>query len=57
MAARKPLPTNCNGSIDCPVLEHVGVARNGVGFRVTHIHLTAGQRKTLRERRALERSK
>lgn len=56
MAARKPLPANCNGSIDCPAAEHVEFARNGMGFRFTHIKLTEGQRKTLRERRALARS-
>lgn len=51
-AKRKPLPIGCNGSIDCEVLGHLEVARTGFRFRFSHIKLTDGQRKTLRERRA-----
>jgi len=55
MSARKPLPENCNGSIDCPVDDHLLVKRykNGRTW-FGHIKLTAGQEKTRRERKGLK---
>ncbi len=61
MAQRKPIEDDCNGGIFCPVKGHVKVlvfASTPLGARRTrtsHIPLTAGQSKTLRERRADQR--
>ena len=60
MTARKPLDPDCTGGIFCKVPGHVvnkgvkeyyvsGKVRSRVKF--SHVPLTAGQRKTLRERR------
>lgn len=52
---RKPLAENCNGGIWCPVDGHVGRRDLGGGsWHISHIRLTAGQQKTLRERRESE---
>jgi len=57
MSARKPLSEDCNGSIDCTVPWHIVVKqRPKRGFTVSHVPLTLGQRKTLRERREAIRS-
>ncbi len=61
MSARKPLDEACTGGIFCPVQGHVKVRvfvpRGKVlaRSRTSHIPLTDGQRKTLRERRAEQR--
>lgn len=49
--ARKPLPEACTGGIDCPVPEHVGTGTGRWSRRYRHIPLTAGQSRTLYERR------
>lgn len=50
MTARKPVEPGCNGGAFCPIPGHV--TRRGVGatFTLSHKPMTAGQRKTLRER-------
>lgn len=51
MSARKPLEDACTGGLFCPVRGHVSV---GLGARpnvISHIPLTLGQTKALRERR------
>lgn len=56
MSARKPLEEGCTGGIFCPVERHVGVRiLGGNRRRISHIPLTSGQNKTLRERRAAQR--
>lgn len=50
MAARKPLAEDCTGDIFCPSTGHVVVRHfQGNRSRVTHVPLTEGQAKTLRE--------
>jgi hypothetical protein len=52
MSARKPLPENCTGDYLCPVGGHVIMRGGGHHKRQrNHIDLTAGQKKTLAERR------
>lgn len=52
MTARKPLHPECTGSVTCTVQNHVYVRRNGArGSTISHIKLTRGQRKTLKEGR------
>lgn len=54
MSARKPLHPSCIGGVWCPVEGHVTVRHLGNGRRiVSHIRLTTGQWKTLRERRSV----
>jgi hypothetical protein len=56
MSARKPLEEGCTGGIFCPMPGHVRTRSNGLGRATTsHIMLTRGQSKTLRERRQAER--
>lgn len=54
MAPRKPLDEGCDGGVFCPVKNHVRATRFNMQTGETtwaHIPLTAGQRKTLMERR------
>ncbi len=55
MSARKPLDEACTGGIDCPVQDHVRVGTGRWTRRWSHIPLTAGQSRTLSERRVLAR--
>lgn len=52
--ARKPLPENCTGGIDCPVEDHVRTGTGRWTRRWAHIPLTAGQSRTLYERRTAQ---
>lgn len=47
---RKPLEEGCEGGIWCPVEGHVEKVPHKGGWRIQHIHLTTGQRRTLFER-------
>lgn len=51
MADRKLLDEACDGGVFCPVAGHATATRRGQSVRVSHIKLTAGQQKTLWERR------
>lgn len=54
MSARKPLEPDCDGGIFCLVPGHLTATPRGRGVTCYgHIPLTAGQNKTLRERRRL----
>lgn len=56
MSARKPLEPDCTGGIFCPIQGHSTTTRSmGNSIIWSHIPLTAGQRKTLRERLEAER--
>lgn len=62
MSPRKPLDPDCQGGIFCEVPGHVKTRLTVPGGKVraratvSHIPLTVGQRKTLRERRAEHRA-
>lgn len=51
MPPRKPVEPNCDGSVLCPVPGHLRAVRLSRSTNWSHIVLTAGQRKTLREQR------
>lgn len=53
---RKELHQDCDGSIFCPVNGHVSQVTAGAFVRHSHIPLTAGQSRTLYERRAAQRA-
>jgi hypothetical protein len=51
-APRKPLDPNCEGGVLCMVQGHVKKTyTSSTKWRIAHIPLTPGQRKTLDERR------
>lgn len=57
-AQRKPLDEACNGGLFCEVAGHVTAKPSrGGGTWFGHITLTAGQKATLRERRAAQRER
>lgn len=57
MSQRKEVEKGCDGSVFCGVPGHVTKRTSGRdGFLFSHIPLTVGQRKTIRERKAAARA-